>query len=90
MSIASNRRVAAYGNAPAGSTEFHLYSVASAFSQLQENRHIADYDLSKTWSSADVALEIGLVEQALTSWDTIRNEQIAQDYLFSLLFRERS
>jgi hypothetical protein len=90
MSIASNRRVAEHKNAAAGSKEFHLYSVASAFSQLQEKRHIADYDLSQTLSSSDVALDILLVEEALASWDTIRREQVAQDYLFSLLFKERS
>jgi len=67
MSIASNRRVAEHKNATAGSMQSHLYFVASAFSQLQENRHSADYDLSKTWSGTDVALEIRLVEKALTS-----------------------
>jgi hypothetical protein len=67
MSIASNRRVAEHKNAAAGSIESHLYFVASAFSQLQEDRHTADYDLSERWSGADVALEIGLVEQALSA-----------------------
>jgi hypothetical protein len=90
MSIASSRRVAEYKNAATGSTESHLYSVACAFSQLQEKRHTADYDLSRTLSGTDVGLDILLVEDAFISWEIIRNEQIGQDYLFSLLFRERS
>jgi uncharacterized protein (UPF0332 family) len=89
MYVASNRRVAEHKNAAHGSEEFHLYSVAFAFSQLQEKRHEADYDLTKTLSSADVGLDILLVEKAFASWDAIQNEQIAQDYLFSLLFKER-
>lgn len=89
MSLASIRRVAEQKNAIAGSRESYLYSVAYAFSQLQVKRHNADYDLSKTLSSTEVALDILLVEEAFRSWQVIENEQIAKDYLFSLLFKER-
>ena len=90
MLDASSRRVKAHKNAASGSMESHLYSVADAFSRLQQKRHIADYDVSKTWSRSDVEEEILLVLDAFKSWDIVRNQQIAQDYLFSLLFRERS
>lgn len=63
--------------------------MAYALSQLQEKRHNADCDLSKTLSSTDVGLDILLAEEAFTSWDAIQTEQVAQDYLFSLLFKER-
>jgi hypothetical protein len=67
-----------------------FYSVAYTFSQLQERRHVADYDLSRNLSSTDVVLDILLVGDAMASWGVIQGEQIAQDYLFSLLFKERS
>jgi hypothetical protein len=90
MLDASNSRVGEYKNAVLGSVEFDLYSVAYAFYQLQQERHKADYDLSFTLSTADVELALGLVADAFESWKTIRDEQIAQDYLFSLLFKPRS
>jgi hypothetical protein len=37
----------------------------------------------------EVDLDIGSVRDAFYSWNIIQNEQIAQDYLFSLLFKER-
>jgi hypothetical protein len=64
--------------------------VAYAFCQLQQERHRADYDLSKRLSAADVELAVGLAADAFEDWNAIRNEQIAQDYLFSLLFKERA
>jgi hypothetical protein len=67
----------------------HLYAVAEAFCQLQRNRHKADYDLSAVCSDSEVAVEIQTAEAAFESRSIVRNEQIAQDYLFSVLFRER-
>ena len=90
MLSAANRNVEKQKNAPLDSKEFHLYSVAYAFCQLQSKRHDADYDLSKTFSSSVVELDIVLVKEAFKSWDVIREDQIAQDYLFSLLFKARA
>jgi uncharacterized protein (UPF0332 family) len=90
MAGASDSRIKRHKNAAHGSVEFQLHSVASAFYQLQQERHKADYDLSNKLSAADVELAIGLAADAFETWDTIRNEQIAQDYLFSLLFKERA
>lgn len=89
MANASNSRVGKHKNAAAGSTEFRLYFVASAFLQLYERRHKADYDLSGTVSARDVEGALNLVKDAFANWTVIRDEQIAQDYLFSLLFKER-
>lgn len=89
MSNASNRCAAKYTSSSAGSPEWHLNFVASAFHQLQEKRHAADYDRSGAPTSADVVLLTQLVEDAFASWRIIQHEQIAHDYLFSLLFRER-
>ncbi len=89
MADASSSRVAKHKNATGGSPEFHLYSVANAFCQIQQKRHQADYDLSSSFSATDVELDLRLVANAFASWNVIQNEQIAHDYLFSLLFKER-
>jgi hypothetical protein len=60
------------------------------FVQLQQKREFADYDCSVELSSDHARLAIGQAERAFESWEIIRNEQIAQDYLFSLLIRERA
>jgi hypothetical protein len=73
-----------------GSVEARLRSVADAFVELRQRRESADYDLSAVFSFNDVALDIFLVEEAFASWELIRHEQIAQDYLFSLLFKDRA
>lgn len=89
MSAASKRRIDQYKNAARDSNERRLHSVAFAFHELQEKRHTADYDLSETLSENVVNLDILSVRDAFDSWNIIQNEQIAQDYLFSLLFKER-
>jgi hypothetical protein len=89
MSDASNRCVRKYENAAAGTHESDLRSVASAFHKLQRRRHTADYDLSGVFYDHEVDLDIRSVRNAFTNWSVIRNQQIAQDYLFSLLFKER-
>jgi uncharacterized protein (UPF0332 family) len=67
----------------------HLRSVAKAFTQLQQFRNIADYDSSKQWSRTEVLKQIDLSTGAFRSWNTISKEQIAQDYLLSLLIKNR-
>jgi hypothetical protein len=82
MAKACERVIGRHKNATSGSPEFRLYSVAYAFAQLQEKRQRADYDLSATLSATDVELAVGLAFDAFECWKTIKNEQIAQDYLF--------
>ncbi len=67
-----------------------LWVVASAFVYLQERRHEADYDLSGTFSAADADTDVSLAESAFQSWERIREDESAKDYLFALLFRDRS
>jgi uncharacterized protein (UPF0332 family) len=63
----------------------HLHRVADTFFQSQQQRHTADYDNSKTWTRTEVLTLIDLVDAALESWHTIREEPTAQAYLISLL-----
>ena len=66
-----------------------LKEVAKAFSELQEMRHLADYDSSKQWSRTDVLSIADKAKTAIATWRVIRNENIAQDYLLQLLVHRR-
>ncbi len=63
----------------------HLRAVAHAFVEAQQDRHRADYDNAKMWSQTEALARIDAVRDAFKSWRAIRNEDIAQDFLLSLL-----
>ena len=65
----------------------HLYQVAGAFSQAQQERHTADYDNATKWTRTEAVTVVGLVDAAFQNWRAIRNEPAAQAYLISLLGR---
>ena len=44
--------------------EADLIRVIEAFSQLQRDRHIADYDVSEVWSRDDVTISLALAAEA--------------------------
>ena len=67
----------------------NLHRVVDAFIQLQQQRHTADYDNSKQWARTEVLTQIGTVTSAFQCWKVIRDEDIAQAYLVSLLGRDR-
>jgi len=67
-----------------------LRKIAKSFTQLQDNRHIADYDNATYWTSTDAAEEVKKAAIAFIIWQEIRNEKIAQDYLVSLLIKPRN
>jgi hypothetical protein len=64
-----------------------LRSVAQLFSQLQEERHFADYNLTKDLDPVEALTQVKSAEEIFNTWPTIRAEQIAQAYLVSLLVR---
>jgi uncharacterized protein (UPF0332 family) len=66
-----------------------LKAVARTFAQLQEQRHIADYDNTTFWTRTEALAQVKSVEQAFATWKPIRNEQIAQAYLVSLVVKKR-
>jgi hypothetical protein len=66
-----------------------LKTVANAFAQLQEKRHTADYDNTTFWTRTDALTIVKLAEQPFVSWKPIRNEQVAQAYLVSLVVKKR-
>jgi uncharacterized protein (UPF0332 family) len=66
-----------------------LKTVAETFTQLQEKRHIADYDNAAFWTRTEALSQVKSVEQAFNTWKAIRNERIAQAYLVSLMVKRR-
>lgn len=74
----------------AETVEGRLRTVANAFTQAQQRRNDADYNMSKQWTPVEVDKQIASVREAFTSWLSIRDEDIAQAYLVALLgARER-
>ncbi len=66
-------------------TATDLKLVADSFVTLQQARHTADYDNSKVWSRTQVYETIVQAQDAMTAWMTIREKEVAQDYLFDLM-----
>jgi len=67
----------------------HLKKLATAFSELYEQRQTADYDLARQWSRTEVLTLIEAVAEAFRSVKAIRDEPIMNDYLLSLFLKER-
>jgi hypothetical protein len=67
----------------------HLKTVAQAFVDLQQHRHSADYDYAKKWSKIEVQTDLDTAISVFQSWNTISRKKLAQDYLVSLLIKER-
>jgi uncharacterized protein (UPF0332 family) len=70
-------------------TVAHLKVVANAFIELQEARHLADYDDSKQWSRTDALKVVDQASAAFDAWRVIKGDKIAQDYLLQLLVQRR-
>jgi hypothetical protein len=88
MKVASRQIYETKFKTPVTPAEKSLVTVAENFVELQQLRHNCDYDLRFTLSFKDAA---DMVEQASASfdeWAKIRNERIATDYLYALLFKE--
>lgn len=66
-----------------------LRDVAEVFVQLQNQRHIADYDNGTFWTHADARDEVTNAHAVFQGWKVIRHTDLAQEYLVSLLIRGR-
>jgi uncharacterized protein (UPF0332 family) len=79
------------GTVPALPAE--IERVAKAFVALQEARHEADYDVSKTFSRADAQRLVAQAEQAFKDWYTVNGMTAHTDmcelFLASLVLGER-
>ncbi len=67
----------------------NVSAMAKTFVQLQDKRIIADYDNATFWTPTQAKAEVKAVEKAFIEWKLIRDEEIAQKYLVSLLIKPR-
>jgi hypothetical protein len=66
-----------------------LRFVALSFTQLQENRNFADYNLTEDSSPTDALNQVKSAEKIFHLWPSIVSDQIAQEYLVSLVVKHR-
>lgn len=67
----------------------HLHAIASTFVEMRQQREIADYDTSRKWGRTDVLEKIESVQAAFDSWREISDEPEAQNFLVTLLLKNR-
>ena len=63
--------------------------IASTFVLMRQHRETADYDSSTRWTRTDALEKIQSVDAAFKSWNAIRDEHEAQNFLVTLLLKER-
>jgi len=66
-----------------------LRKMADTFVVLQEDRHLADYDLTAIYTRAEVLEAILLAEQAFAEWKLIQTTEEASVFLSALMFARR-
>ena len=66
-----------------------LRFVALTFAQLQEDRHFADYNLTIDLDPKNAAEQVRSAEKIFNTWPIIRSHQITQEYLVSLVVKNR-
>lgn len=78
---------------PSDPTELAVFEklkvIAANFMDLQQARHEADYNNSRPWSRSQAYEEIARAEAAIAAWLAIRDEEMAQDYLYELFDSRR-
>ncbi len=90
MKTASNRVLSAKDFPFTGENKTvvdNLRLVAQTFTQLQEQRQFADYNLTKELDPADALSQVRSAEAIFETWPSIRAQPIAQAYLVSLLVK---
>jgi len=66
-----------------------LLSITETFVDLQEDRHLADYDVGLSFERGDALLSIGQARRAFTQWNLIRDTDEATVFLAALAFGAR-
>jgi hypothetical protein len=69
--------------------EQQLQDIAATLVNLQEARHKADYDLSRTFDRVEVLRLIDKVETAMNDWKVVKKTENAKIFLSSLLLHSR-
>ena len=72
-----------------GPIEAELQLVAALFVQLQETRHLADYDHSASFIRAEVLQIVAEVEQAFVAWQSVRSRPNVTVFLAALILQRQ-
>lgn len=64
-----------------------LRLTARTFTRLQEDRHFADYNLTKDLDATDARERVIAAQRVFQIWPSIRSHQITQEYLVSLIVK---
>jgi hypothetical protein len=67
-----------------------LRFIGLTFWNLQDQRHFADYNLTKDLEPEEALAQVDAAQKFFTTWQFIRNEDIAQAYLVSLVVKHRN
>src|SRR5580693_7411262 len=67
-----------------------LRFIAKTLPELMKKRHSADYDNNIYWEHVEALRILLLGRKVFATWDKIKNEDIAQEYLVSMLLKPRS
>jgi hypothetical protein len=62
-----------------------IRDIASAFVDLQDERHAADYDNHPQWTALDVREILDMARSAFQDWDSISADPMAGNYLLAML-----
>ena len=71
--------------APPLEPEFAL--LAKAFIELQQARHVADYDFSRSMTREEALAKINLADSAFGAWDQVRRSDNVNVFLTALLLQ---
>lgn len=69
--------------------ESEIKTVAEVFVELQQQRHLADYDLSQSFNRIKVLGIIAKANSAMSAWHRVRNTPNANVFLAALLLNSR-
>ena len=67
-----------------------LKDIAQGFSQLQQDRHFADYNLTQPLDPGTALSQVKRAEKIFLTLPLIKDEQIVQEYLTLLLVKNRT
>lgn len=67
-----------------------LREIAQGFSQLQQDRHFADYNLTQPLDPGTALSQVKRAEKIFRTLPLVKHEQITQEYLTLLLVRTRA
>jgi hypothetical protein len=78
------------GSSPESSDRANIAAVAQAFIDLQQGRQKADYDVEAPFPVEQAAVLVGQADLAFAAWEAAKDSELAHEYLYLLLFKDRS